>query len=47
MERRETGKIGEFTAKTKEEADKQLEETIARIAAKQAIQKAQNGLESN
>ena len=40
IERRESGAPGMFQAKTREEADKQLEETIARIAAKQAIEKA-------
>ena len=40
VERRESGAVGAFQAKTREEADKQLEETIARIAAKQAIEKA-------
>jgi hypothetical protein len=40
IERRESGAAGAFTAKTREEADKQLEETIAQIAAKQAIEKA-------
>ena len=36
-----SGAPGTFTARTREEADKQLEEVIARIAAKQAIEKAQ------
>ena len=40
IERRESGAAGAFQAKTREEADKQLEDTIARIAAKQAIEKA-------
>jgi len=35
-----------FQAKTREEADKQLEETIARIAAKQAIERAKAKPES-
>ena len=43
VERRESGAVGAFQAKTREEADKQLEETIARIAAKQAIEKAKQG----
>ena len=37
-DRSESGAPGTFTARTREEADKQLEEVIARIAAKQAIQ---------
>ena len=41
INRSESGAPGTFTAKTREEADKQLEEVIARIAAKQAIEKAQ------
>jgi len=32
IERRESGAAGAFQAKTREEADRQLEETIARIA---------------
>jgi len=40
INRSESGAPGTFTAKTREEADKQLEEVIARIAAKQAIEKA-------
>jgi hypothetical protein len=40
ISRSESGAPGTFTAKTREEADKQLEEVIARIAAKQAIEKA-------
>src|SRR5262249_39937829 len=40
IERRESGAPGRFQAKTREEADKQLEETIARMAAKQAIERA-------
>ena len=40
IERRESGAAGAFQAKTREEADHQLEETIARIAAKQAIERA-------
>ena len=47
IERRESGAIGAFQAKTREEADRVLEETIAKIAAKQAIERAQNGLEGN
>jgi hypothetical protein len=43
IERRESGTVGAFQAKTREEADKQLEETIARIAAKQAIERAKQG----
>jgi len=42
IERKEHGKPGQFSARTREEADKQLEEVIAKIAAKQAIQKAQS-----
>ena len=38
INRSESGAPGTFT---REEADKQLEEVIARIAAKQAIEKAQ------
>src|SRR5215510_2129357 len=41
IERKEHGKPGQFSARTREEADKQLEEVVAKIAAKQAIQKAQ------
>ena len=41
INRSESGAPGTFTARTREEADKQLEEVIARIAAKQAIEKAQ------
>ena len=41
ISRSESGAPGTFTANTREEADKQLEEVIARIAAKQAIEKAQ------
>ena len=41
INRSESGAPGTFTAKTREEADKQLEEVIARIAANQAIEKAQ------
>ena len=40
INRSESGAPGTFTARTREEADKQLEEVIARIAAKQAIEKA-------
>jgi len=40
IERRESGVAGVFTAKTREEADRVLEETIAKIAAKQAIERA-------
>ena len=36
---------GSETAKTREEADKQLEEVIARIAAKQAIGELERKLE--
>ena len=43
IERRESGAPGTFQAKTREEADRQLEETIAKIAAKQAIEKAKQG----
>ena len=43
IERRESGAAGAFQAKSREEADRILEETIAKIAAKQAIQKAQAG----
>jgi hypothetical protein len=42
ISRSESGAPGTFTAKTREEADKQLEEVIARIEAKQAIEKAQS-----
>ena len=45
IERRESGAIGAFQAKTREEADRVLEETIAQIAAKQAIGKAPKGLQ--
>src|SRR5262249_23039638 len=44
IERKEHGKPGQFIARTREEADKQLEEVIAKIAAKQAIERAQAGL---
>ena len=47
INRSESGAPGTFTARTREEADKQLEEVIARIAAKQAIEKAQKGLQSD
>ena len=40
IERRESGAIGAFQAKTREEADRVLEETIAKIAP---IEKAQKG----
>ena len=43
IERKEHGKPGQFSARSREEADKQLEDVIAKIAAKQAIQKAQAG----
>jgi phage terminase small subunit len=43
IQRKEHGKPGQFTARSREEAEKQLEEVIAKIAAKQAIQKAQAG----
>ena len=43
----ESGAIGAFQAKTREEADRVLEETIAKNAAKQAIEKAQKGLQGN
>jgi len=46
IERRESGLAGAFTAKTREEADRVLEETIAKIAAKQAIERAKGKLES-
>ena len=47
IERRESGAVGAFQAKTGDEADRVLEETIAKIAAKQAIEKAQKGLQSD
>jgi hypothetical protein len=37
------GKVGEFTAKTREEADRQLEETIARIAPEQVHSEGPEG----
>ena len=40
INRSESGAPGTFTAKTREEADRVLEETIAKIAAKQAIERA-------
>src|SRR5262249_38891831 len=40
IERRESGAAGAFQAKSREEADKILEETIAKIAAKQAVERA-------
>jgi len=46
IERRESGAAGAFTAKTREEADRVLEETIAKIAAKQAIERAKAKPES-
>ena len=46
VERRESGAIGAFQAKTLEEADRVLEETIAKIAAKQAIERAKAKPES-
>jgi len=45
IERRESGAIGASQAKTREEAHRVLEETIAKIAMKQAL--AQNGLQGN
>ena len=45
IERRESGAVGAFQAKTREEAHRVLEETIAKIAMKQAL--AQNGLQGN
>jgi hypothetical protein len=47
IERRESGVAGAFQAKTREEADRVLEETIAKISAKQAIEKAQKRLQSD
>ena len=47
VSRSESGAVGAFQAKTSEEADRVLEETIAKIAAKQAIEKAQKGLQSD
>jgi len=47
VSRSESGTVGAFQAKTREEADRVLEETIAKIAAKQAIEKAQKGLQGN
>jgi hypothetical protein len=44
IERKEQGTPGQFSARTREEADKQLEEVVAKIAAKQAIQKAQQSI---
>jgi len=44
IERKEHGTPGQFSARTKEEADRQLEEVIAKLAAKQAIQKAQQSI---
>src|SRR5689334_309000 len=41
IELKEHGTPGDFSARTREEVDRQLEEVIAKIAAKQAIQKAQ------
>ena len=46
IERRESGAVGAFQAKTREEADRVLEETIAKIAAKQAIERAKAKPES-
>ena len=46
INRSESGAPGTFTARTREEADKQLEEVIARIAAKQAIERAKAKPES-
>jgi len=46
IERRQSGAAGAFQAKTREEADRQLEETIAKIAAKQAIERAKAKPES-
>jgi hypothetical protein len=43
VSRAESGAVGAFQAKTMEEADRVLEETIAKIAAKQAVEKAQKG----
>src|SRR4051812_21977071 len=47
IERRESGAAGAFQAKTREEADRVLEETIAKIAMKQALEKAQKGVQSD
>ena len=44
--RSESGAVGAFQAKTREEADRVLEETIAKIAAKQAIERAKAKPES-
>ncbi len=41
--RRENGAVGPFAAKTREEGDRVLEETIVRIAAKQTIENSQQG----
>src|SRR5262249_29526370 len=40
IDRRESGAAGAFQAKMREEAHKQLEETIVKIAAKQALERA-------
>ena len=40
INRSESGAPGTFTARTREEADRVLEEAIAKIAAKQAIERA-------
>jgi hypothetical protein len=44
IERKEHGTPGDFGARTREEADKQLEAVIAKITAKQAIQKAKQSI---
>ena len=46
IERRESGAAGAFPPTTLEEADRVLEETIAKIAAKQAIERAKTKPES-
>jgi hypothetical protein len=40
VRRSESGTVGAFQAKTREEADRVLKETIANIATKQAIERA-------
>ena len=46
VSRSESAAVGAFQAKTREEADRVLEEMIAKIAAKQAIERAKAMLES-
>jgi hypothetical protein len=46
VSRSESGAVGAFQARTREEADRVLEETIAKIVAKQVIGRAKAKPES-